>query len=83
MSSIKTVRYLHRGFFIIVLDLRLTKLVRGCRETAFNCFISLPYFPPHLLHQTIRSLKSFYVKCSFFFADFLSSLFIFLMILKI
>ena len=27
---------LHRGFFIIVLDLRLTKLVRGCRETAFN-----------------------------------------------
>ena len=28
--------YLHCGFFIIVLDLRLTKLVRGCRETAFN-----------------------------------------------
>ncbi len=30
---------LYRGFFIIVLDLRLTKLVRGCRETSFNCFI--------------------------------------------
>ena len=28
---------LQRGFFIIVLDLRLTKLIRGCRETAFNC----------------------------------------------
>ena len=27
---------LHCGFFIIVLDLRLTKLIRGCRETAFN-----------------------------------------------
>ncbi len=25
------------GFFIIVLDLRLTTLIRGCRETAFNC----------------------------------------------
>jgi hypothetical protein len=30
---------LHRGFFIIVLDLRLTKLIRGCRETAFNFFM--------------------------------------------
>ena len=29
---------LHRGFFIIVLDLRLTKWVRGCREIAFNFF---------------------------------------------
>ena len=29
--------YLHRGFFIIVLDLRLTKLIRACRETGFNC----------------------------------------------
>ena len=28
---------LQRSFFIIVLDLRLTKLVKGCRETAFNC----------------------------------------------
>ena len=34
---------LHRGFFIIVLDLRLTKWVRGCREIAFN-FLYLFHF---------------------------------------
>lgn len=36
---------LHRGFFIIVLDLRLTKMVRGCRETSFN-FLYQPHFFP-------------------------------------
>jgi len=36
MSIIEQPLYLYCGFFIIVLDLRLTKLVRGCRETAFN-----------------------------------------------
>ena len=30
---------LYCGFFIIVLDLRLTKLVRACRETGFNFFM--------------------------------------------
>ena len=32
--------FLQRGFFIIVLDLRLTKLIRGCRETASTCFMA-------------------------------------------
>lgn len=36
---------LHRGFFIIVLDLRLTKWVRGCREIAFNFFICFIFLP--------------------------------------
>ena len=30
------------GFFIIVLDLRLTKLVRACRETGFNFLYTFP-----------------------------------------
>ena len=29
---------LFRGFFIIVLDLRLTKVVKGSRETSLNFF---------------------------------------------
>ena len=37
--------HLQCGFFIIVLDLRLTKLVRGCRETAFNFLYTFQFFP--------------------------------------
>ena len=44
MLDLETPVYLYCGFFIIVLDLRLTKLVRGCRETAFNCFITSLFF---------------------------------------
>jgi len=32
--------YLHRGFFIIVLDLRLTSLAE-CRETSCQCFLDV------------------------------------------
>jgi len=32
---------LFRGFFIIVLDLRLTKVVKGSRETSLNFFVKV------------------------------------------
>ena len=41
---------LYCGFFIIVLDLRLTKLVRACRETGFN------FYRPLLFHTFLIDL---------------------------